>query len=339
MFARGIVEDVNDPQQRFRYRVRINGLDREDTPTEALRWAEVIPPFSVSGAADIPNYEVGDRVWVGFEMGDPDFPVILGGWIAYSFGMNDVPAPQATDYTTTRKRWVRADRIGNKLVMSEVPTEQFAQLSSGAAVVQVSSLDNSVRFFALSSTVSTEAAQVSVEAQTALTHAQSVLITTDGLNALGGPLGLLQLLSNYEVALHAASADGSAGHINIGGYVPTLGGTTDGSDPRMVAQQTPEVNILGQTNNVGTGVGATQGTPPVPLNETEKTIVSGKAVTIRAQTTVNKTYPSTMVQLTLEVIGGKLVINTDQEVDITATTKVSITAPEVDVNSANINLG
>ena len=64
---RAVVIDAADPLGRGRLRVEI--------PNEATAWA--LPAMS-NVAATTPGPGPGDRVWVLFEDGDPDYPVWLG---------------------------------------------------------------------------------------------------------------------------------------------------------------------------------------------------------------------------------------------------------------------
>lgn len=80
---RGYVEYVNDPLQVGRVKVRvpaIHGLPAQ-VPTEGLPWAYVSAPFGGGhdfGSKMIPP--VGTTVFVMFEMGSKEFPIVLGTW-------------------------------------------------------------------------------------------------------------------------------------------------------------------------------------------------------------------------------------------------------------------
>ena len=79
----GRVESIDDPRRMNRVKVRVFHIhgDKRQTPTSALPWCEVAdfggggPDFGSGGRI----YPVGSTVWVGFEMGDDEFPVVLGG--------------------------------------------------------------------------------------------------------------------------------------------------------------------------------------------------------------------------------------------------------------------
>lgn len=68
---RGRVVDANDPLGRCRVRVTI-----PDVLGQNSVWAEACVPF---GAPRTPP-PLASSVWVTFENGNPDFPVVLGVW-------------------------------------------------------------------------------------------------------------------------------------------------------------------------------------------------------------------------------------------------------------------
>lgn len=78
---RGIIENIDDSDRLGRVQVRIWTVhgDTNQTPTSALPWAEVME-FG-GGGFDYGSFNpppVGSSVWVGFEDGHEDFPVVLG---------------------------------------------------------------------------------------------------------------------------------------------------------------------------------------------------------------------------------------------------------------------
>lgn len=78
---RGRVESIDDPDRDDRVRVRVWALHRDDsnTPDSALPWAEVNE--SGGGGYDYGSFNpppVGSGVWVMFEGGDPNLPVVIG---------------------------------------------------------------------------------------------------------------------------------------------------------------------------------------------------------------------------------------------------------------------
>jgi len=79
------VEYNLDPLQRGRIKVRVNGIDDMDKPVDDLNWAEII---NIGGAGnDFGNInipEVGSTVYVSFLNGDPNKPLVLGGYYQHS---------------------------------------------------------------------------------------------------------------------------------------------------------------------------------------------------------------------------------------------------------------
>lgn len=138
---RGVVEDVNDPEERKRYRVRVMNVHREEIATNVLPWAELCA-FGGKGFGDIPSFEVGDIVLVMFMGGDRRFPFVMGGWLSYAGGTSDLPSEQTGEYERTQRRWVRYDRNGNKIVMDE--EAQTIEVTSGKASVLVNGIDGSI---------------------------------------------------------------------------------------------------------------------------------------------------------------------------------------------------
>lgn len=85
----GIVEYVADPLQQGRTKVRVfaihglQGREKNYIPTEDLPWA--MPCFPGGGGLDYGSFTVppvGSSVFVMFISGDPDMPVVMGGFYA-----------------------------------------------------------------------------------------------------------------------------------------------------------------------------------------------------------------------------------------------------------------
>lgn len=131
-------------------------------------WAEVTAG-TAKGSGSSPVYTVGDVVWVMFEDGDPQYPVIMGGWTSNSFGMHDLipekgagaPEPFGTtasgdasnvlgsddtalwaSYQYSRFRWSMTDRRGNLLESSEIPDEMWTKLSANAGRFTIDGLND-----------------------------------------------------------------------------------------------------------------------------------------------------------------------------------------------------
>lgn len=80
----GIVEDIQDPMQLGRVKVRILNEHDEDVDTGDIEWGHILMPNTsacVDGVGDTPNLAIGSRV-VGFYMdgNEKQMPMILGSF-------------------------------------------------------------------------------------------------------------------------------------------------------------------------------------------------------------------------------------------------------------------
>lgn len=172
---RAYIASVSDDERRQRYRVRVPYLHDGSAPVASLPWAEIGCAFAAKDAGDIPHYEVDEGVWVMFEGGDRLFPVIMGGWIGYGSGVNDLSPDQSEDYENGRRRWMRRDRAGNTIEMSEVEEELHVLLQSGQARIIISQHGDTVGIEA-DGPVNVTGKQVKVVAENAVVQADSVAI-------------------------------------------------------------------------------------------------------------------------------------------------------------------
>lgn len=106
MFWFGVVEDIDDPNQSNRYRVRIFDYHDDSVPTNSLPWALTLShtgSASVDNIGDMSYLEVGSKVVVIFQ----DYPhnqnpIILGSInVKRSFDFKDLTATNE-DKTTSR---------------------------------------------------------------------------------------------------------------------------------------------------------------------------------------------------------------------------------------------
>jgi len=74
---RGIVRDVDDPENKGRIRAEIHELLGGGKLTN---WASYCAPFGGGGAGFFMLPRLGDGVWVMFERGEPTKPVWIGFW-------------------------------------------------------------------------------------------------------------------------------------------------------------------------------------------------------------------------------------------------------------------
>ncbi len=202
---RGVVVDVDDPQRRMRLRVRVSGIHPQEVPNDHLPWAEVMYPFAAKLAGDFHHFEVGDTVWVAFEGGDRRLPIVTGAWVSRSAQLNDVPNELTSDYLNTRRRWVRLDRVGNKIELSEVPNEQWARMVSGAAEVVCDQKDGSVTLRTQSGAVAIDSKTMEMQTKFFALSGGQVIIQADAVSDLGGATGVLQMVATLEANLHGGT--------------------------------------------------------------------------------------------------------------------------------------
>lgn len=309
---RGVVEDANDPEQRKRYRVRVSTLHPDGVPKENLPWAESAL-FGGKMFGDLPAFEPGDPVFVGFEGGNRRFPIILGGSMGASAGIPDAPAEQRGNYPETQKRWVRLDRVGNLIEMSPLPEERWIRIQSGEAVVTLRMNDGSVEVRS-NSQVQVTAPQVAVDATEQVTVKTKTLIAQVDETAT---------IRSADVV----NVQGST-KINIGRYEdpivgPLLPQTTDEVDVR--ANQNVKVESGGTidvdaTNNITVDTDATYALTA----QTEVTIEGVNKVTVTSDGDVEVNS-----EANVKVTAAQNVeVNADQKVVIDAASTVEVTGQQ-----------
>jgi len=109
---------AGDPRNRFRH----------------YPWAEVISQGSKLTGHFV-AFRPGDLVWVVFEGGNHNYPVIVGGWISRSGGLNDIYPEIAMDYKN-RQRDVYGVRYGQLLEFSMMHDEDFVGIAAGPARIR-----------------------------------------------------------------------------------------------------------------------------------------------------------------------------------------------------------
>ena len=93
---RGLVSDINDPQNVGRLRAKVPSVFHEIE----MQWATPCSPYTGDGEGFFMVPPVGAGVWIEFEEGDINRPIWSGGW------WNDKKAPKnedGSDSATTRK--------------------------------------------------------------------------------------------------------------------------------------------------------------------------------------------------------------------------------------------
>jgi uncharacterized protein involved in type VI secretion and phage assembly len=108
---RGVVTDTDDPLQMGRVRARIPDV----LGSEESGWAMPCAPFGGDGTGFFAVPKVGAGVWIEFEHGDPDFPILAGCWWGSATERaNDLlPLP-------TKKVIVQTEG-GHKIVLDDTP--------------------------------------------------------------------------------------------------------------------------------------------------------------------------------------------------------------------------
>jgi len=311
--------DVGDGDMLYRYRVQIINVNFTDVPIGNLPWAETCMGFTSKFAGDFPPLVKGDTVWVEFEQGDPQMPVVVGSWISNSAGLPDVPADVRVDYARNRQRWRRVDRAGNTVELSELPDEQWVRILSGAAELIMSQIDGSIRGNCPSGPIVFATPRFQVDSTGVIfLHGPTTLLSADAIDGVGNPIGLCQVLSNKDLDIHAQGPAGIGGLVTIGGYVPFFGGAPY---PSMIFQ-TPEVDIVGQTVVIGAPYG-TMLRHGVPLLPTLR-------VDINAQGDAN-VHATGVGNVNITSDAGNITA-TAPNITANATTKATVSSPEIELD-------
>jgi uncharacterized protein involved in type VI secretion and phage assembly len=142
---RGIVRDVDDPENLGRIRAQVPDVFGDVYSP----WALPVVPFAGPGHGLYLLPEVKDGVWIEFEAGDISRPLWTGGW----FGSSEIPAPGSA------KARVLVTTGGHKLVMDD-ENHQLRLLHSGGA--ELTMTDNEITLKISSTQIVLSAAGVSV---------------------------------------------------------------------------------------------------------------------------------------------------------------------------------
>ena len=121
---RGAVVDVDDSTHRGRIQVTVPAVFDLTTPAAAV-WAMPCFPW---GHVFVP--EVGDKVWVAFEDGDPATPVWLGQWYA----TGGMPATAAV--SPPLKRLI-VSKSGHEIVLDDTAGSEKIVIHSKTATQKI----------------------------------------------------------------------------------------------------------------------------------------------------------------------------------------------------------
>lgn len=157
----GIVEAVNDPDQRNRVQVRLlhcDGIGEQNAPI----WARVAVPFAGSqyGAFLLPH--VGEEVLVTFVQGDSRFPVVVGSLFSGSADPGETLGGDRKNVD----RWVIKGRAGTRIAIVEESAENATIKMSTPHGVSVTLSDEGggkIELVAAGSTVTVDAGGFSVQ--------------------------------------------------------------------------------------------------------------------------------------------------------------------------------
>ena len=281
---RGVVEEVLDVDERFRYRIRVHHIHPDEIPVEHLPWAETIA-FAGPGFGDVPHYENGERVWVMFEGGNPEYPCVIGGWIAAPGGVPDVPPEQDEKYSETRRRWFRLDRRGNLIEMSEVDGELRVRLRSGGAEVSLSQIDDSINIKA-TGRVNIEADKAEITAKTAVVQGDEVTVQATKRTGVTGD-GIVNVFSTKTVNVYAGAIPGldPSSEILIGKFL----------DAASVVRQTQLVRIESNVVEIGK--------KDAVLPTLNVTIEAATSVNLKSNVLVDLDAPAINVKATAVEVG------------------------------------
>ncbi|KKN40341.1 hypothetical protein LCGC14_0734450 [marine sediment metagenome] len=342
---RGVIESTEDPEERGRYRVRVHHVHPDAIPKDHLPWAEIMS-HSGHGWGDIPHYENGELVWVMFEGGNREYPVLMGGWLTAQKGGTDLPPEQSGDYAEDRRRWTRIDRAGNMIEMSERGDEKHIRLRSGNVELIITQKDNSFTINANGPCNITAKKALVTSEQTEI-NSPLVTIKAEGHSGVT-ETGAVNIISNKD--------------LNIFAGVGTIPGSQDGKGLILLGQYKDGINNPRQTDQVDVmpkllKLGMEASTPPFTSD--------GRLHTdeIDLEATTKISIKSTNGQVEINVkdanihVTNDAILQVDNDLTATVTGKATITAGgdaklestggkvdvlasgNVEVDGAAINLG
>jgi len=329
---RGKVVDVSDPEKRGRYRVFCEQIHSEvlDT-TDCYPWAELCT-WAGKGFGDVPNYDVGDIVWIMFEAGRAEFPVITGGILTESKNIPDLSEDVRENYPVTRKKFQRRDRAGNLVEVSEVANELHVKLESGGATLLLSMKDNSIRLQTESENgiIYVQGARVNIESDQTFLQSQDIILqsTDDAGDVDIFSKNRVRQFATNEIEAGQFTQDGipyqttehnlTAKQINVGQELPTPPRLAT-TQVRIAASDKIQLVCLADVEITSQGKTAITAQDDVTIDTT-----ANVEITSTAETTINAT--------------GKVTVKSSSEALVDAP-QVKVTGQKVDVEAALVTLG
>ena len=133
---RGLVEQIDDPNQLGRIKVRVP----EVLGDEVSPWAFPCSPYTGPNQGFYAIPPVGTGVWVEFEAGDPSRPIWSGAW----WGKDDLPKDETAAQTDTPKKVFRSGN-GLVLVFDDDANSIALSDSNGSNLVKIKVNEGTVR--------------------------------------------------------------------------------------------------------------------------------------------------------------------------------------------------
>jgi uncharacterized protein involved in type VI secretion and phage assembly len=124
---RGIVTDNNDPLSMGRIRAQVLDVLGDDESG----WALPCVPFAGNGMGFYAIPDVGARIWIEFEQGDPDYPIWTGCW----WGSQDELPDEASDI----QKVVIKTKNGQIIVLDDAETGAITIQTAGGQKIVMNS--------------------------------------------------------------------------------------------------------------------------------------------------------------------------------------------------------
>ena len=125
---RGIVSDVDDPENLGRIRARVP----EVLADVVSPWALPCAPYAGDGSGSYRVPSVGAGVWIEFEAGDPSRPIWTGCW----WGRNQLPRNEQGTSATPSVKIVRSEQ-GLMLSMDDSGQEISVSDENGRNILKI----------------------------------------------------------------------------------------------------------------------------------------------------------------------------------------------------------